>query len=144
MKFADYLKRTALAFFIISSLIAIAIGILGLIFEPARRFGYESFFSPLIIGLAATAPSIILYSSKELTFRQMAMRKILHFLVLEATLIGFGFSFRFLEAQMVLSFALSVLIIWGFVNLIIWRIDHQKAGQMTKNLKTYQHNRTIQ
>ena len=74
----------------------------------------------------------------------MAMRKILHFLVLEATLIGFGFSFRFLEAQMVLSFALSVLIIWGFVNLIIWRIDHQKAGQMTKNLKTYQHNRTIQ
>lgn len=144
MKFADYLKRLFLVYMITSSLIAIAIGVLGIIFEPSRRFGYEAFFSPLIISVAATAPSIILYSKKELTVRQMAMRKIVHIIVLEATLIAFGFAFGFLKAQMVLSFAFSVLIIWGLVNLIIWRLDQQKADELTENLKAYQQQKTTQ
>ncbi|ROR29066.1 DUF3021 family protein [Mobilisporobacter senegalensis] len=139
MDFKEFLKKNLLNYFIIVTGITIAIAVLGAIYDSNTKFGYEAFFSPLIIGVIAILPSFILYSSKELSSSQMFIRKILHFIVLEMFLITFGhFTGLFDGNNAAFPFAISVFIIYIFVHLIIWIIDSKTANEINKGLKNMQ------
>ena len=90
MSLKTFLKRCLMEYFIITTCVTAAIGILGLSLDPTAKVGYEGFFSPLIFGLVSLVPSVATYSRKELSFRQTLVRKLLHFALLQATLIAFG------------------------------------------------------
>lgn len=139
MNFKTFLKRCLLEYFIITTCVTAATAILGLILDPTAKFGYESFFSPLIFGLVSLVPSFVTYSHKELSFRQTLIRKVLHVTVLEAMLIGFGFWAGILHAPADASFfALAVFIVYITVNLISWKLDQQDASEINKTLKSLQ------
>ncbi len=59
----------------IVTLINIAMFILGSIFRPDQRFGYEVLIAPLIYGVLSLIPYIIMYSKKELTIKQLYIRQ---------------------------------------------------------------------
>lgn len=139
MSFKAYLKKCLLEYFMITTCVTAAIAILGLTLDPAARFGYESFFSPLVFGFISLLPSVVMYSRRELSFRQMLMRKVIHFMTLEAMLIGFGFwagiLYQFGDASF---FALAVLIVYILVNWINWKLDQKDASALNKTLKSLQ------
>ncbi len=139
MSFAVFFRKSLLQFFIISTAVTVATGLLGLGLAPEASFGYEAYFSPVLFGAIAVIPSIILFSIKELTFRQMLIRRILHFIALEFLLIGFGSVTGIIEGwDMVISFAFSVFVVYLFTNAVQYLIDSKTAVKINEGLKKLQ------
>lgn len=141
MNFNDFLKKRLIDFFIIVTCISAVIGIIGLIYEPNRRFGYEAYFSPLIFGAISIIPSFVTYSNKELTVKQMIFRNVIQLLILECLILITGYSFGVMKDKTILtSVAFSVIIVFIIVHLISWVIDSKTAAILNENLKAYQKN----
>ncbi len=139
MSFKHFLKRCLMEYFIITTCVTMAIAILGLSMDPAAKFGYESYFSPLIFGLVSLVPSFATYSRRELSFRQALLRKVLHVIMLEVLLIVFGFWAGIIHGTADASFyGLTVFIVYMAVNLISWKIDKKDATEINKTLKSLQ------
>jgi hypothetical protein len=139
MSFKSFLKKCITQYFIITTCITAAIGILGMNLEPTARFGYEAYFSPLLFGLISVIPSFAMYARKELSFHQILIRKIIHVILLETLLIIFGIVTGLLSNfSDSISFALAVFAVYLIVNVISWQLDLKEAGKINDSLKTFQ------
>lgn len=139
MSFKDFLRKILMNFFIIVSCVNLAIGILGVNYDSNAALGYEAFFSPIIFGLIATIPSIIQYSPRELTLNQMLFRRVVHFIILEVLLIGFACGSGIIRGTaMVISFSVSVFLVYLVTTIIRWIIDSNTANEINKGLKKLQ------
>lgn len=136
MSIKEYIRKTLMEYFIIVTGITVAIAVLGTNYDREATFGYEAYFSPLIFGAIAVLPSLVMYSGRELTLRQMLFRRVLHFVLLEAALLSFGFlSGLFQDNNAAVPFALSVFVVYLFTNIIRWMIDSRTADEINEGLK---------
>ncbi len=139
MSIKSFLKRCLLEYCIITTCVTAATAVLGLSISPEAMFGYEAFFSPLLFGLLSLIPSLVTYSRKELSFRQTIIRKVLHLLLLEATLTAFGhWNGMFQAFGDIAFFMLAVFAVYILVHLINWQLDRKEAGEINRILKTLQ------
>lgn len=139
MSFIEFTKKTLMNFFVIVTGVTIAIAVLGMNFQTEAEFGYEAYFSPILIGAVATLPSFVLYSCKELTIKQMIIRKLLHFIVLLLTMVGFGKAAGLLfNTEVTWMFILSVFVVYVFTTAIKWILDSKTADEINKGLKRLQ------
>lgn len=139
MSFKAFLKNCIYRYFMITTFIAAAMGILGLYLDPTARIGYDGYFSPLLFGALSILPSVVTYSRKELSLRQALIRKLLYIILLEGMLIGVGFWVNILHGPGDASaFALTVLIVYLAVTWLNWRLDRKEADAINNELKAYQ------
>ncbi len=141
MSFKEHLKSVMSLYFVIVTLINAATFILGEIFRPDERFGYDAFLSPLIYAAIALVPMLCMYSKKELTLKQHIVRELLQLISIEVILIFFGLGSKSLEPEniaLTASFALSVFIIFVLVYVIAWLLDIKLAKQLNSELKSFQ------
>jgi hypothetical protein len=139
MGISDFIKKSVTNYFIVVSCITVAIAILGTNFDPEATFGYEAFYSPIIIGTISVLPSFILYSRRELTFEQMILRRVLHFILLEFSLVGFAMvSGLFDGINVAIPYMISVFIIYLLSSVIGWMLDNKTANDINKGLKRIQ------
>lgn len=141
MSFKEHLKSVMSLYFVIVTLINGATFILGEIFRPDERFGYDAFLSPLIYAAISLVPMLCMYSKKELTLKQHILREFFQLAVIEVILIGFGLGAKSLQPEnltLTASFALSVFIIYMLVLLIAWLLDMRLAQQLNSDLKKFQ------
>ena len=141
MSFKAFMKSVAETYFVVVTLIVFATYLLGMIFRPDAVLTYEAFLSPLIYGLLGTLPALVLYSKKELTMRQMLWRKVLQLVLLETVLVFFGFGTSVLSRDnisLVLSFMLSVLVIFVLAHVIMYVLDKEQARQLNSALEEFQ------
>lgn len=140
MSFKDYCKNEILpSFFISVTCIALAMGIIGTIFEPKATFGYGILFSPILYGLIAALIQLVGYSKKELTPRQAAVRKIFHVVLLEAGILSILYLGGALtSAAISIALVLSILLIYGAVTLVLWAHDKQTSEAVNRALKVLQ------
>ena len=80
-----------MSFSICTACITILEGIIGMIFFPQLTFGYEAFFSPPLFGFLSVLFSIVNYSKKELSIRQVLFRRFLHLLLIEGLVLGLNY-----------------------------------------------------
>ena len=125
-------------FFIVTTLITIVMGVMGLIWERDRLLTYEVMFSPVIIGFISVLPSIVMYSKKELTLRQLVFRKVLHLFLLEIELIAFSKIMGIWNKVIGFPFVISILIVAVFVQVFLWLVGVQRANTITNELKAFQ------
>lgn len=129
------------SFFITVTLINLAMLILGKLLEPEQVFGYEAFMYPLIYGLIGTIPSIVIRDKKELSVKQELIRKVMNMLLIIVLMLAFMFGGREITSELIaaaVGVAISIVIIFVLVNLIIWWLDLKTAKDMTKDLLKYQ------
>lgn len=141
MSFKEHFKAVLSQFFVVATLINLAIFILGEIFRPEERFGYEAFLAPLIYAALSLVPMLLMYSKKELTVKQHIIRELLQLIVVEIILIFFGLGAKSLEPENITltsSFALSVFVIYILVYVIAWLLDLNTAKQINNDLKSFQ------
>lgn len=141
MSFKEHFKAVLSQFFVVVTLINLAIFILGEIFRPEERFGYEAFLAPLIYAALSLVPMLLMYSKKELTVKQHIIRELLQLIVVEIILIFFGLGVKSLEPEnlpLTSSFALSVFVIYILVYVIAWLLDLNTAKQINNDLKSFQ------
>ncbi|MBQ5333080.1 MAG: hypothetical protein J6K92_07470 [Oscillospiraceae bacterium] len=141
MSFKEHLKSVMSLYFVIVTLINAATFILGEIFRPDERFGYDAFLSPLIYAAIALVPMLCMYSKKELSLKQHIVRELLQLISIEVMLIGFGLGAKCLAPEniaLTASFALSVLIIFVLVYVIALLLDMRLARKLNSDLKAFQ------
>jgi hypothetical protein len=115
--------------------------ILGKLLEPEQVFGYEAFMYPLIYGLIGTIPSIVIRDKKELSVKQELIRKVMNMLLIIVLMLAFMFGGREITSELIAAaegVAISIVIIFVLVNLIIWWFDLKTAKDMTEDLLKYQ------
>lgn len=141
MSFREHFKAVMSQFFVIATLINLAIFILGEIFRPDDKFGYEAFLSPIIYAAISLVPMLLMYSKKELTVKQHIFRELLQLISVEVILIFLGLGTESLKSEnlaLTASFALSVFIIYMLVYVIAWLLDLNTARQINTDLKSFQ------
>lgn len=137
----EHLKTQLASFFIIVTLINLAMFVLGLTLQPDYKFGYEAFAYPLIYGAVGLIPGLVMYSKKELTVKQTLIREIIQMLLTIVVVIAFMFG-RFAIGKeylpQVIGVSVSVIIIYVLVHVFAWLIDLKAAKAMTEDLKRFQ------
>ena len=137
----EHVKEILNSFFISVTLINIAMFILGILFRPEQRFGYEAYLYPLIYGLIGIVPTCIVTTKKELSVKQVIIRKVFQLVLLIVLLLAFMFAGKPVTAESVGiagGVALSVVIIFVLVNIIMWLMDSRTAKIMTEDLIKFQ------
>ena len=140
MDFKDFVvKKILISYFLAVTGITAAMGIIGSVLAPQVTFGYYAFLSPFLFGLVAVIPSMVTYSKKPLSVRQMFVRLVLHFILLEILILLFAYLAGLVTSSSIaISLALSVLIIDVTVNLLHWLNDKRTAGELNAALKKMQ------
>ena len=137
----ERIREAAGSYFISVTLINAAMLILGSLLSPHQRFGYEAFLYPLIYGLIGIIPSLIISTDKELSVKQVVIRKAMQMLLIMVLLLAFMFAGRPMDREQILAaagVAMSVAVIYVLVNVIEWMLDLRTAKGMTEDLQNYQ------
>lgn len=133
-----------LVFFIVTACITILSGILGMIFMPDVRFGYEAFLSPPIFGFLSALSGLVTKSRKELSVGQMLFREFLQLLLIEVMVFGvnyvFGTTFTW---ELNITLALSIAVIFILVYVIMWLNDQRSAVAFNAKLVEFQKNQEM-
>ena len=118
----EHIKNNLMSFFIIVTLVNIAIFICGIVLAPDEKLGYTAFIVPVIDGLLGVIPGLVMYSKRELTVRQMIVRDIIQLLSIELIILvfTFGFSgFSNVDVSKFLAIVLSVAFVYVGVVVIM-------------------------
>ena len=115
--------------------------ILGAALRPDQSFGYEVFVYPVLYGLIGAIPPLLINVDKELSVRQVIVRKIFQMILIIALLIAFIFGGSPLNRETVFAavcVSLSIVIIYIAVNVISWFLDLKTAEKMNADLVRFQ------
>ncbi len=137
----DRIREIAGSFFLSVTLINIAIFATGTIFRPEQKFGYEAFLTPLLFGLLTVIPTIIMYSKKELTIRQLLFRKAIQLLLDIVIVIAVIFAGNEMNRKTVtaaIGVSISIVIVFAAVHVIEWTLERRTAKQLTEQLLAFQ------
>ena len=128
-------------YFMLATMILGVMLILGTYFMPDVRFGYEAFAAPLIYAAYATLPNIVMYAKKELTMKQLLIRKIIQLALVEVIVIAVALPAEIFETgktEVILSLAISVFVVYILTHLIEWLQNYAEAKKMTEELLSFQ------
>ena len=114
----EHIKNNLMSFFIIVTLVNIAIFICGIVLAPDEKLGYTAFIVPVIDGLLGVIPGLVMYSKRELTVRQMGFSNV--------------------DVSKFLAIVLSVAFVYVGVVVIMYLLDFRTAKKMTDDLKAFQ------
>ncbi len=138
----EHIKDNIMNFFIIVTLVDVAIFICGIILAPDAKLGYDTYILPVLIGFLGIIPGLIMYSKKELTIKQVIVRNILQLILTEAIILSFlaGPSIFSSEENRagVIAICISVAVIYVAVIVIRYFLDLKTAARITEALKAYQ------
>jgi hypothetical protein len=136
MKFTDYIKKLIIDYFIIFAIIVIFLTILRQIFLPYNYLELKDIFICMIGALLGDLPSLIFYSPKEISEKEMRIRIIIHFVALEAVLLTFGCVVRLANGIIpTIIFAFQIAVIYVFVRFLSWMDDRKAAYRINEKLK---------
>ena len=139
MKKKSTLTDYAISFFITTACITILEGILGLVFFPNMRFGYEAFLSPPLFGFLTTATALVNYSRIELSVKQVLFRRFLQLLLIEVIVFGLNFlAGSEYELRLNIVLAIGIALIFCTVYLVIWLNDRRFANHFNEKLRVFQ------
>lgn len=137
-EFAIDMIRT---FFTVVTLINVAMLVLGTWLAPDMKFGYEVFMAPLIYGVVGTLPNIVMYSKRELTVKELFVRKILEFILVEVLVLSvafYGTDTFWQQPKIVISMGISIFLIYVVASIIDWAQNYVAAKRMTDELVKFQ------
>ncbi len=140
MDFKDFLKRTLKAYFIIVTLICLAMLIVGALCFPQEKIGYEAFSAPLLYALFGVIPTVVMYSPNELTVKQFIVRKVIQLISIEAIIFALLLGGDYLPLTVPTAAGLFVLVavIFALVHAIDYLLDTKRAADLNKDLANYQ------
>ena len=132
MELGEFLKRCAVSFLMIQAGITLSVGIICCIKPPPHGLSHYAFFMPFVYAFFCILPSFVVYSSKELSVRQMAVRKVIQFFLTEFVTLLISYLIGTLDsAFLCVSIAAAVAVIYVAVNLLDYLLLKSDADMMT-------------
>ncbi|MCM1335491.1 MAG: hypothetical protein NC084_12250 [Bacteroides sp.] len=143
MSLKEFLYRSLTTYLILVACITAGTAILGSLLDPEAKFNYSAFASPFIFAALGVIPNLLMYSSKELSDKQVILRKIIQFFVIEAEVVTVCIlspTIHTENVEVIVGVVISVLVIFILVNVITIVNDYLSAKQLTKELMRFQKN----
>ena len=137
----EYIKDNAINFFIIVTMVNIAMFVCGTILAPDQVLHYNAFLVPVIDGLLGVIPGLVMYSKRELSVKQMIVRNIIQFLSVELIVVVFTFGFSKITSEKIpylIGVVLCVAFVYAAVLIIRYLLDMKTARQLNDELKAFQ------
>ena len=141
MRGKELIRDMINTYFMLTTMILAVMMLLGTYFMPEVRFGYEQFEAPLTYAAWGTLPSIVMYAKKELTMKQMLVRKMIQLILVEIIIISVALPADILESgnsALAISLAGCVFVIYVLTHVIEWYQDSVTAKKMTEELLVFQ------
>ena len=141
MEFKRFLVNKLILFFMLSTLIAAAVSLVGSAFDSGARLGYGALLVPLTYAALCLLPTLVTWSRRELSVRETLLRKALTLVLLEAEILFIAFTSPVIDTdsvRVVLAIAGSVLVIFALANLFLWLKDSAEARKMSRDLAAFQ------
>lgn len=141
MDFKRFLVNKLILFFMLSTLIAVAIALMGSAFDGEARLTYGDLLAPLRYAALCLLPTLVTWSRRELSPRAMLLRKALMLVLLEGVILLLAFTSPNIDTnrvEVVLALAGSVLVIFVLVHLFLWLKDSAEAKKMNRDLESFQ------
>ena len=141
MRGKELIRDMINTYFMLTTMILVVMTVLGTYFMPEIRFGYEQFETPLIYAAWGTLPNVVMYAKKELTMKQMLVRKIIQLILVEVIVILVALPTEILEGgnnALLISIVSCVFVIYVLTHIIEWYQDSITAKQMTEELMRFQ------
>ncbi|MEA4973631.1 MAG: DUF3021 family protein [Candidatus Metalachnospira sp.] len=126
------------SFFTITTGVVVSMYVFCLIFNPDASFTLHDIGRILLMAFASTLPFLIFYSGKELSKKQMYIRKLIHLLVLLAVLLYCASLWDWVSLKStreVLIFILLVLAVYVVVFVTTAYHDKRLADKLNQSLK---------
>ena len=136
MELRSILKKCMLDFFLIQAGITFAIGVIECIGTSASGADQYIFFMPFVYAFFCVIPSIVVYSSKELSIKQMLVRKTIHFVLIELIVMLISYKTGVLASTfMRIAIPLSAAAVYIMVNVLEYLFCKLEADTMTKKIQ---------
>ncbi len=130
-----------LVFLIVTACITILSGILGMVFLPDVRIGYEAFLTPPIFGLLSALLGLVTKSRKELSVGQMLFRNFLQLLLIEAMVFGANYIVgTTFDWKLGCALAIGIAVIFVISYGVLWLNDKRSASAFNAKLIEFQNN----
>lgn len=133
----DFIKT----YFTVVTLINVVMLVMGLQFAPDNRFGYEAFAAPLLYGAAGTLPNLVMYSKRELTVKELVVRNVIQFVLVEVIVLFvafYGADTFWQQPNIIFGVAISIFLIYIIVSVMDWAQNYVSAKKMTEELMKFQ------
>ena len=140
MDLKRFLINRLILFFILSTLIAVAVSLIGSAFDPGASLSYGSLLMPMEYAALCLLPTLVTYSPRELSPKAMLLRKGLMLVLLEGVILFIAFTSPGIDtgsAEVVLTIAVSGLVIFVPANLLLWLKDSAEAKTMNRDLERF-------
>lgn len=134
----EFMGQVFISFFVVVTCINLGMAFMGMIYAPDTRFGYEALLFPVFYGFLGILPSAVLYSRKELTVKQMLLRKIIQLILIEAIMVGIVFFLGGTDFSTLLPFMIMVLAVCLAAEGILWLAADKKVKKLNAQLKRFQ------
>ena len=134
----EFMGQVFISFFVVVTCINLGMAFMGMIYAPDTRFGYEALLFPVFYGFLGILPSAVLYSRKELTVKQMLLRKIIQLILIEAIMVGIVFFLGGTDFNTLLPFMVMVLAVCLAAEGILWLAAGKKVKKLNAQLKRFQ------
>ena len=141
MELKRFLVNKLILFFALSTLITVAVSLIGSAFDPDAGLGYDALLSPIRYAALCMLPTLVTYSRRELSPGQMLLRKALMLVLIEAAVLYIAFTSPAIDtgsAAAVLAIAGSVLVIFAAAQFFLWLKDSTEAKKMNRELAKFQ------
>ena len=123
------------------TLITILLIILGKLLDRDRVFSYEAFLSPLIYALIGTVAAIITRSDKELSVRNLIIRKVISLLLIEGAIIFLALNADTIPTEkswVTTARKGRLFVVFVLTHVILYFIDRKEAEKLNTDLARYQ------
>lgn len=143
MRGKEFFVNMLSTYFTLVTLITVAILVLGLHFNPDATFGYKAFLAPLVYGACGVIPMGVMYSTRELTIKEVIVRKVIQFILIEIIILFVAFYGREIDAKqtkLMMIMGVSILVIYVLAHVIDWIQNCVSAKRMTEQLMRLQEN----
>ena len=123
------------------TLITILLIILGKLLDRDRVFSYEAFLSPLLYALIGTAATVVTRSDKELSIRDLIIRKAISLLLIECAIIFIALNADSIPTEkswVIPGLALGIFVVFVLAHVILYFADRKEAEKLNTDLARYQ------
>jgi len=136
MEVRNILKKCMIDFLMIQSGITMAIGVISCINPPPEGMNHYMFFMPFVYAFFCILPSFVTYSRKELSIKQMAIRKVIQFILIEVLVILVSYVMGPLhDISMGIAMIIAVAVVYAVVNCLGYFLAKADAEAMTKKIQ---------
>lgn len=141
MELKKFLVNKLILFFTLSTLITVAVSLIGSVFDSEAQLGYKTMLLPLEYASLCMLPTFVTWSRRELSPKALLFRKGLMLVLIEAVMLVIAFTSEVIDTdrtEVVLVITGSVLVIFVLTNLFLWLKDSAEAKKLNTELEKYQ------